>query len=50
MMIEVAIQGYMEQRDIPYEEACDFIYSELRKTHVSKPKPNPLMIDGSAKL
>ena len=50
MMIEVAIQGYMEQRDIPYEEACDFIYGELRKTHVSKPKPNPLMIDGSAKL
>lgn len=50
MMIEVAIQGYMEQRDIPYEEACDFIYSELRKTHVSKPKPNPLMIDSSAKL
>ena len=50
MMIEVAIQGYMEQRDIPYEEACDFIYSELRKKHVSKPKPNPLMIDGSAKL
>ena len=48
MMIEVAIQGYMEQHDVPYEEACDFIYGALRKTQVSKQKP--LMIDGIAKL
>ena len=48
MMIEVAIQGYMEQHDVRYEEACDFIYGELRKGQVSKPKP--LMIDGTAKL
>jgi len=48
LMIEVAIQGYMDQHGVPYEEACDFIYGELRKTQVSKPKP--LMIDGTAKL
>ena len=48
MMIEVAIQGYMEQHDVQYEEACDFIYAELRKGQVSKPKQ--LMIDGTAKL
>ncbi len=48
MMIEVAIQGYMEQHDVLYEEARDFIYGELRKTHVSKSEQ--LMIDGTAKL
>ena len=48
MMIEVAIQGYMDQHKVSYEEACDFIYGELRKTQVSKQKP--LMIDGTAKL
>jgi hypothetical protein len=48
MMIEVAIQGYMEQHDVLYEEACNFIYGELRKKHVSK--SGQLMIDGTAKL
>ena len=48
MMIEVAIQGYMEQHDVPYEEARNFIYDALRKQRVSKPQQ--LMIDGIAKL
>jgi len=48
MMIEVAIQGYMDQHKVSYEEARNFIYGALRKTQVSKQKP--LMIDGIAKL
>lgn len=48
MMIEVAIQGYMDQHDVQYEEACNFIYDIIRKKLVSKSKP--LMIDGIAKL
>ena len=48
MMIEVAIQGYMDQHKISYEEAQEVLYDILRKKLVSKQKP--LMIDGIAKL
>ena len=48
MMIEVAIQGYMDQHNVSYEEAQEVLYDILRKKLVSKQKP--LMIDGTAKL
>ena len=48
MMIEVAIQGYMDQHKVSYEEAQEVLYDILRKKLVSKQKP--LMIDGTAKL
>ena len=48
MMIEVAIQGYMDQHEVSYEEAQEVLYDILRKKLVSKQKP--LMIDGIAKL
>ena len=48
MMIEVAIQGYMDQHGVSYEEAQEVLYDILRKKLVSKSKP--LMIDGIAKL
>ena len=48
MMIEVAIQGYMDQHKVSYEEAQEVLYDILRKKLVSKSKP--LMIDGIAKL
>ena len=48
MMIEVAIQGYMDQHEVSYEEAQEVLYDILRKKLVSKSKP--LMIDGIAKL
>ena len=48
MMIEVAIQGYMDQHDVQYEEAQEVLYDIIRKKLVSKSKP--LMIDGIAKL
>ena len=48
MMIEVAIQGYMDQHKVSYEEAQKVLYDILRKKLVSKSKP--LMIDGIAKL
>ena len=48
MMIEVAIQGYMDQHGVSYEEAQEVLYDILRKKLVSKEKP--LMIDGIAKL
>ena len=48
MMIEFAIQGYMDQYNVSYEEAQGFIYNQLRKKDV--PKPQRLMIDGTAKL
>ena len=48
MMIEVAIQGYMDQHGVSYEEAQEVLYDILRKKLVSKPKQ--LMIDGIAKL
>jgi len=48
MMIEVAIQGYMDQHKVSYEEAQEVLYDILRKKLVSKEKP--LMIDGIAKL
>ena len=53
MMIEVAIQGYMELNGVPYEEAQAFIYNNIREQNDSKKeecKPRPLMIDGTAKL
>ena len=53
MMIEVAIQGYMELNGVPYEEAQAFIYNNIREQNDSKEeecKPMPLMIDGIAKL
>ena len=53
MMIEVAIQGYMDQHKVPYEEAQAFIYNNIREQNDSKEekcKPMPLMIDGIAKL
>ena len=53
MMIEVAIQGYMEINGVPYEEAQAFIYNNIREQNDSKKeecKPMPLMIDGIAKL
>ena len=53
MMIEVAIQGYMDQHKVSYEEAQAFIYNNIRKQNDSKKeecKPMPLMIDGIAKL
>ena len=48
MMIEVAIQGYMDQHEVSYEEAQEVLYDIIRKKLVSKSKP--LMIDGIAKL
>ena len=48
MMIEVAIQGYMDQHEVSYEEAQEVLYDIIRKELVSKSKP--LMIDGIAKL
>ena len=48
MMIEVAIQGYMDLHKVSYEEAQEVLYDILRKKLVSKPKQ--LMIDGIAKL
>ena len=48
MVIEFAIQGYMEKHDVQYEEACNFIYDALRKQRVFNPQQ--LMIDGIAKL
>ena len=48
MMIEVAIQGYMDQHEVSYEEAQEVLYDILRKKLVSKSKP--LMIDAIAKL
>ena len=48
MMIEVAIQGYMDQHKVSYEEAQEVLYDIIRKKLVSKSKP--LMIDGIAKL
>jgi len=48
MMIEVAIQGYMDQHGVSYEEAQEVLYDIIRKKLVSKSKP--LMIDGIAKL
>jgi len=48
MLIEFAIQGYMDQYNVSYEEAQGFIYNQLRKKDV--PKPQRLMIDGTAKL
>ena len=48
MMIEVAIQGYMDLHKVSYEEAQEVLYDILRKKLVSKQKP--LMIDGIAKL
>ena len=48
MMIEVAIQGYMDQHEVSYEEAQEVLYDIIRKKLVSKQKP--LMIDGIAKL
>ena len=53
MMIEVAIQGYMELNSVSYEEAQAFIYNNIREQNDSKKeecKPMPLMIDGIAKL
>ena len=53
MMIEVAIQGYMDQHKVSYEEAQAFIYNNIREQNDSKKeecKPMPLMIDGIAKL
>ena len=53
MMIEVAIQGYMDQHKVSYEEAQAFIYNNIREQNDSKEekcKPMPLMIDGIAKL
>ena len=53
MMIEVAIHGYMDQNGVPYEEAQEFIYNNIRKQNDSKKeecKPRTLMIDGIAKL
>ena len=48
MMIEAAIQGYMDQHGVQYEEAQEVLYDIIRKELVSKSKP--LMIDGIAKL
>ena len=53
MMIEFAIQGYMDQHGVSYEEAQAFIYNNIREQNDSKKeecKPMPLMIDGTAKL
>ena len=53
MMIEVAIQGYMDQHKVSYEEAQAFIYNNIREQNDSKKeecKPMPIMIDGIAKL
>ena len=53
MMIEVAIQGYMELNGVSYEEAQAFIYNNIREQNDSKKeecKQMPLMIDGIAKL
>ena len=53
MMIEVAIQGYMDQHKVSYEEAQAFIYNNIREQNDSKKeecKSRTLMIDGTAKL
>jgi 7,8-dihydro-6-hydroxymethylpterin-pyrophosphokinase len=51
LMIELAIQGYKEEKKVSYEEAFKHIHSEIRNSADTKDKPKPKRtLDSKAKL